>query len=36
MASSKEKQTRGPELEPHQIIIRPLVTEKSTHQTSNG
>ena len=34
MASSKEKQTRGPELEPHQIIIRPLVTEKSTHQTS--
>ena len=34
MASSNQKQTRGPELEPHQIVLRPLVTEKSTHQTS--
>ena len=34
MASSNVKQTRGPELEPHQIVLRPLVTEKSTHQTS--
>jgi large subunit ribosomal protein L23 len=23
--------TRGPKLEPHQIIMRPLVTEKGTH-----
>jgi len=22
----------GPELEPHQVVIRPLVTEKGTHQ----
>ena len=28
------KETRGPELEPHQVVLRPLVTEKSTHQTS--
>src|SRR5262245_28944442 len=25
--------TRGPQLEPHQIILRPLITEKSTHQS---
>lgn len=24
----------GPTLEPHQIILRPLVTEKGTHQSS--
>jgi len=23
---------RGPALEPHQVILRPLVTEKGTHQ----
>jgi large subunit ribosomal protein L23 len=23
---------RGPQLEPHQIILKPLVTEKGTHQ----
>src|SRR5262245_44220916 len=23
--------TRGPKLEPHQIILRPLITEKGTH-----
>src|SRR5438093_7648300 len=28
----KEKQKRGPQLEPHQVILRPLVTEKGTHQ----
>ena len=28
----QEKKTRGPQLEPHQIILRPLVTEKGTHQ----
>jgi len=27
--------TRGPKLEPHQIIMRPLVTEKGTHQFTN-
>jgi large subunit ribosomal protein L23 len=27
--------TRGPDLEPHQIILRPLVTEKGTHQSSH-
>jgi large subunit ribosomal protein L23 len=26
--------TRGPELEPHQIILRPIITEKATHQSS--
>ncbi len=34
MASSNVKETRGPDLEPHQVVLRPLVTEKSTHQTS--
>jgi len=24
--------TRGPQLEPHQVILQPLVTEKGTHQ----
>jgi len=28
----REAKTRGPILEPHQIILRPLVTEKGTHQ----
>ena len=23
---------RGPKLEPHQVVLRPLVTEKGTHQ----
>ena len=32
--ASTTKQTRGPELEPHQVVLRPLVTEKSTHQVS--
>lgn len=27
--------TRGPKLEPHQIILRPLVTEKGTHQSTH-
>ena len=34
MASTDVKETRGPILEPHQVVLRPLVTEKSTHQTS--
>jgi len=30
-----KKPTRGPQLEPHQIVLRPLVTEKGTHQSTN-
>ena len=26
------KTTRGPKLEPHQVILQPLITEKGTHQ----
>ena len=29
------KTTRGPKLEPHQIIVRPLITEKGTHQSTH-
>ena len=29
------RRTRGPKLEAYQIIIRPLVTEKGTHQSTN-
>src|SRR5260370_29841299 len=29
---SSVKGTRGPQLEPQQLILRPLVTEKGTHQ----
>jgi|SRR3954465_12192932 len=35
MATVNKKQVKakkGPELEPHQIILRPLITEKGTHQ----
>src|SRR5438552_5010282 len=28
----RSKEKRGPQLEPHQIILQPLVTEKGTHQ----
>ena len=28
----RNKQNPGPQLEPHQVILRPLVTEKGTHQ----
>jgi large subunit ribosomal protein L23 len=31
----KEKKSFGPELEPHQIVLSPLVTEKGTHQSTN-
>ena len=31
-ATRKPKAKRGPDLEPHQVILRPLVTEKGTHQ----
>lgn len=25
---------KGPELEPHQVVLRPLITEKGTHQSN--
>ena len=25
----------GPKLEPHQVILRPMITEKGTHQSSH-
>jgi large subunit ribosomal protein L23 len=31
MATAR-KTTRGPQLEPYQVVLRPLVTEKGTHQ----
>lgn len=27
--------TRGPKLEPYQIVLRPLITEKGTHQSTH-
>src|SRR6202165_2945644 len=27
--------TRGPKLEPHQVVVRPLITEKGTHQSTH-
>jgi large subunit ribosomal protein L23 len=36
MANTTAKgRERGPKLEPYQIIIRPLVTEKGTHQSTH-
>ncbi|HEV3119245.1 MAG TPA: 50S ribosomal protein L23 [Gemmataceae bacterium] len=33
MATTRKRSgARGPALEPHQVILRPLVTEKGTHQ----
>jgi len=29
---AQTKNARGPKLEPHQVVLRPLVTEKGTHQ----
>jgi large subunit ribosomal protein L23 len=31
MAVSKHQKAKGPELESHQVVLRPLVTEKGTH-----
>ena len=31
----KNKQVRGPKLEPHNIILRPIITEKGTHQSTH-
>jgi len=30
--ATASRPTRGPKLEPHQVILQPLVTEKGTHQ----
>ncbi len=36
MASAPTTKKRpGPELEPYQVIIQPLITEKGTHQSTN-
>src|SRR5258708_14944603 len=32
MVSQTNARTRGPKLEPYQVVLRPLVTEKGTHQ----
>lgn len=31
-----EPRVRGPKLEPHQIVVRPLITEKGTHQSTSA
>jgi large subunit ribosomal protein L23 len=33
--TAKKKTTRGPALEPHQVVLRPLITEKGTHQSTH-
>ena len=33
--TTRPGRTRGPKLEPHQIIVRPLITEKGTHQSTH-
>ena len=30
--TTRPGRTRGPKLQPHQVIVRPLITEKGTHQ----
>ena len=35
MSNTPAVRTAGPQLEPHQIILRPLVTEKATHQSTH-
>src|SRR5687768_6116135 len=34
-ATSENRPPMGPRLEPHQIILAPLVTEKGTHQSTH-
>jgi large subunit ribosomal protein L23 len=34
MVAKAKKETWGPELEPHMIVLRPLLTEKGTHQST--
>ena len=36
MAETKRpERARGPKLEPYQVLLRPLVTEKGTHQSTH-
>ena len=35
MGRKRHDGTRGPQLEHHQVIVRPLITEKSTHQSTH-
>src|SRR2546425_12887384 len=36
MATTPEApKVRGPKLEPHQIVLRPLITEKATHTSTH-
>ncbi|MCI0458652.1 MAG: 50S ribosomal protein L23 [Gemmataceae bacterium] len=35
MTRKNKNPNRGPKLEPHQVILAPLVTEKGTHQSTN-
>jgi large subunit ribosomal protein L23 len=35
MAKTQPSRTRGPKLAPYQIILRPLITEKGTHQQTH-
>ena len=32
MAQAEANVARGPNLEPYQVVLRPLITEKGTHQ----
>lgn len=32
MAQAATAAKRGPKLEPHQVVLQPLITEKGTHQ----
>jgi large subunit ribosomal protein L23 len=34
-STTSGKAARGPALEPYQVILRPLVTEKGTHQSTH-
>jgi large subunit ribosomal protein L23 len=36
MATNETKLTFGPQLESHQVILSPLITEKGTHQSTHA
>ena len=35
-AKTKTERTWGPKLEPHQVVLRPLLTEKGTHLSTRS
>lgn len=35
MADDFPQNDKGPQLEPHQVIIQPIITEKGTHQSTH-